>query len=87
MAVRVKVNRTAVRTLLRSSEMRAELERRARRIAAAADANAGTPGGHRVDSDIGKNRARAAVITATPKAMHQEATKRSLTRAIDAGRG
>jgi len=35
---------------------------------------------------VGKNRARASVITATHSARRAEATRRALTRAIDAGR-
>lgn len=33
------------------------------------------------------SRARVVVLTATAKAMNKEATKRSLTKALDAGRG
>lgn len=78
--VTVKLNRSAVRDLLRSSEVQAELERRARQIELAAGP------GHRVESTVGKTRARAAVITDTYEAKHSEATSRTLTRAIDAGR-
>lgn len=60
--------------------MRADLERRAKNIADAAG------DGHKVDSQIGSNRARAAVITETLDAMRREATDRTLTKAIDAGR-
>lgn len=80
MAVRVQVNGKAVRDLLRSPEVQEDLRGRARRIAAAAGP------GHRVDTDVGRNRARAAVITDTFEARHAEATRRTLTRAIDAGR-
>lgn len=77
---RIVVNRAAVRALLRSPEVAADLTRRARNIAATAGP------GHRVDSQIGPNRARAAVITDTFEAMHHEATDRTLSRALDAGR-
>ena len=80
MAVRVVLNRKAVRDLLRSAEVKADLERRARSIAAAAGP------GNEMESETGSNRARAAVVTETAEAMHAEATNRSLTRALDAGR-
>lgn len=79
--VTVKVNRAGVRELLRSPEMLGELEQRAQRISTAAGP------GHRIDSAIGPNRARAAVITETVEAMRREATERSLSKALDAGRG
>lgn len=69
-----------IRALLRSEAIRADLARRAEAVAAAAGE------GHITDSEIGRNRARAAVITATGKAMRNEAENRSLTRAIDAAR-
>ena len=81
MTVRFELNRQAVREFLRSAEVRADLERRARQIAAAAGP------GHRVESEIGANRARAAVITDTIEAMIGEARDRNLTRSLDAGRG
>lgn len=77
---RVVLNRRNVRAILRSEAVRADLVRRADNIAAAAGP------GHIVDSQIGRNRARAAVITATFPAMRAEARDRNLTRAIDAGR-
>jgi hypothetical protein len=42
--------------------------------------------GFESDSDVGQNRARAAVWTGTIEAMVAEATDRALTRSIDAGR-
>lgn len=78
--IRIALNRKSVRSLLSSPAVAADLERRARAIAAAAGP------GHRVESAIGRNRARAAVITDTAEAAFAEATGRSLTRAIDAGR-
>lgn len=74
------LNRAAVRELLRSPEVKANLEARAQRIAAAAGP------GHETDSETGPNRARAAVFTATAEARHAEATTRNLSRALDAGR-
>ena len=80
MSAKVVLNRKAVRDLLRSEEVRADLARRAEQIAAAAG------DGHRVESGVGRNRARAAVVTDTADARRREATDRSLTAAIDAGR-
>jgi hypothetical protein len=79
-AVVVKINHNGVRELLRSPEVLADLERRARAIAAAAGP------GMVVDSEIGPNRARASVRTGTFAARHAEATRRALSRALDAGR-
>lgn len=78
--VRITMNKPNIRKLLRSPEMLADLERRAERIAAAAGP------GFEVDSEVGPNRARAAVIARTGEARHAEATRRALTQAIDAGR-
>lgn len=80
MAVRIVLNRKGIRDLLRSDEVRRDLERRADAIAAAAGP------GHVVDSEIGPNRARASVRTDTIDAMIDEATSRNLTRSLDAGR-
>lgn len=60
-----------------------ELTKRGKSIAQAAG---GEPD-FAVISQNTKSRARVVVITATPKAMRAEATDRSLTRALDAGRG
>lgn len=81
MAARVVINKKAVGEILRSPAVLADLEARARRIAAAAGP------GHKVDSEVGTKRARAAVITETTEARRAEAKARTLTRAIDAGRG
>lgn len=78
--LKIVLNRRGVRELLRSQEVRRDLERRAEAIA-----NAAGPG-HLVDSQVGKNRARASVRTDSIDAMIAEATNRNLTRALDAGR-
>ncbi|MFA5712299.1 hypothetical protein [Mycolicibacterium sp.] len=78
---RIVLNRKGMRQLLRSPEVLADLERRAERIAARAG------DGMEPSAMVGKNRARASVITATSEARKAEATRRALTRAIDAGRG
>lgn len=79
--IRVDINSAGIQDLLKSSPVRAFLLAKAQRIAAAAGP------GMTASSRVGKTRARASVITDTYKARHAEATNRSLTRAIDAGRG
>jgi hypothetical protein len=76
----VKVHRQAILDLLKSPAVVADLEARGRRIARAAGP------GHRVDSEVGKIRARVGVITDPTEARRSEARSRSLTRAIDAAR-
>lgn len=78
--VRVELHRQAVRQLLRSNTVLADLERRGRAIAAAAGP------GHEVQPYVGRNRARVTVRTATDEARRAEATDRRLTAAINAGR-
>lgn len=80
MPVRIVVNRKGIRELLRSTEVQRDLRRRAESIAAAAGP------GHAVETEVGPNRARAAVVTDSIDAMVAEATSRTLTRALDAGR-
>jgi hypothetical protein len=79
--IRIEVNSAGIQALLKSAEVQADLESRARRIAAAGG------DGMEVGSRIGKTRARASVITATREARLAEATDRALTKALDAGRG
>lgn len=85
-SVRVVTNRAAARKILTSVAAEADVTRRARLIATAADARTGRPGDHIVDSQIGRRRARAAVITDTWNARWREARDRALTSSIDAGR-
>lgn len=80
--IRVKINSAGAREILRSEKVRKDLERRARRMAEAAG---GEPD-FEVESQVGSNRARASVRTATFEARKAEAERRALTRAIDAGR-
>ena len=79
--LRIVLNRSGVRELLRSPEIQGDLRRRADRIASAAGP------GHEVDVAAGRNRARASVRTDSIDAMFDEATARNLTRSLDAGRG
>lgn len=81
--VRIVHNRKGYEALLKSAAVQADLLRRAEAIAEQANAE----GLHVVRSEVGANRARAAVITGDIEAMKAEARHRNLTRAIDAGRG
>lgn len=78
--VRVVLNHANIAKLLKSPVVRADLEARAQRIAAAAGE------GMEMESMIGRTRARASVRTATRAARVAEATNRALTNALDAGR-
>lgn len=80
MTLKIVINHAAVEALLKSSGVQADLERRARNIAAAAGP------GMEVDSAVGIRRARATVRTATWEARRAEARARTLTSALDAGR-
>jgi hypothetical protein len=80
--IRIEINDAAATELLKSSEVRADLMRRANRIAAAAGA-----GNYDVTPSQTPTRARVSVGTADYAARKAEATNRSLTRALDAGRG
>lgn len=78
--VRVLLTRSGPRQLRQLPAVRANMEARARRI------NQAAGGIMNVDSAIGRTRARATVAAITPEARRAEATRRALTRAIDAGR-
>ena len=80
-SIRVDLNEAEIRAFLKSGDVQALLKAKADRIAAA-----GGPG-MRASSWIGRTRARASVITETSAARKAEATNRSLTKALDAGRG
>jgi hypothetical protein len=79
-SIRIEMNSAGIRELLRSAGVRADLARRARAIAAAAGE------GMEVREELRRDRARASVFTATKEARIAEASTRSLTRALDAGR-
>lgn len=81
MSVKVKLNRRGMAALLKAPGVLDDLERRANRVATTAGE------GHVVRAEIGRTRARAAVITSTYAAIRAEAADRNLTRAFDAGRG
>lgn len=80
--IRIEIDDAAAEALLKSAEVRTDLLRRAHRIAAAA----GT-GSYDVASSTTPTRARVSVGTADYAARKAEATNRSLSRALDAGRG
>lgn len=82
----IKLNHDGIRDVLRSPGVQAELKRRADAIAAAANSAAGLDDGFVVDVEVGRNRARAVIVTATADAMVAEATNRTLTKSFDAGR-
>jgi hypothetical protein len=77
--VRVKLNQKSLIGILRSKEMEAMLLGRAKRIATQAGP------GNEPTSQVGRNRARAEVVTATPQAMAAEAKDRRLSSAVHAG--
>ena len=77
----IELNRAAVGRLLKSPEIQRELLKRAERMADQAGP------GFVADVQVGRTRARAMVKSTDYESMKAEATDRSLTRAIDAGRG
>lgn len=84
--LRIVVLHPGVKALLRGSGVQADLKARSDRVAEAANSAAGLDGGFVSEVNVGKNRARAVVVTATAEAMVAEATDRTLTRALDAAR-
>jgi hypothetical protein len=76
---RIKLNHAAIARILKV-DVRPILEDMGADVARAAGP------GHRVESEVGRNRARVAVITDTHEARVGEATDRTLTRAIAAAR-
>lgn len=79
MADGLKLSRKAVRDLLKDPGLEKHLLAQAERIAA----RAGT--GFKASSMIGRNRARASVITDTFQAMHSEAKHGTLSKAAAGG--
>jgi hypothetical protein len=78
---KIELNRRGIAQLLKEPGTFSAVTGIAARIASAAGP------GMETRSDKGGTRVRAAVVTATFEAMYAEATNRTLTRAIDAGRG
>lgn len=79
MASKLKLNRKAVRDLLKDPD----LEKHLRGVADGIAARAGD--GFRADSMIGRNRARASVMAVTPDAMRAEAKNGTLSKAAGGG--
>ena len=79
--VKVELNKAGVRKLLQSADVQQDLERRGRAIKQAGGV------GVEMSSEVQRNRAKVTVYTDTPEAMENEATNRTLTRALDSGRG
>ena len=79
---KLEINDAAARALLNSPEIMADLVRRGHAIARAAG-----DGVFEVSEGHTPTRARVSIGTADHAARHSEATKRSLTRALDSGRG
>lgn len=79
--LRVKINTKGASEVLSSAGVAADLAARGQRIAAAAGS------GFEVRQTRNRDRAVVFVTAATPEARKAEASKRALTRAVDAGRG
>lgn len=83
MAVTVRVNRAGIRAILRSDRVLADLTRRAGQVAAATSTGDLT---YEVRSDVGRARARAAVIAAGARTNNHERVHHDLARTIDHAR-
>lgn len=79
--VRIDFNYAGFDAIRKSAAVRDELERRANLIAAAAGE------GNEVEVRDGAHRARASIRTETYEARKAEAVDKTLTSALDAGRG
>lgn len=84
--VRFKLSRAAFRQIARSQEVRLELGRRARAVAAKARNDPGRPPDEEVVASTftGRNRARASVMA--PSGLASDRATRWLGRSIDAAR-
>ena len=82
MLEKLEINDAVAREILKSPEVMADLHRRA-----AAIANAAGDGVWDVTDGHTPTRARVSVGTGDDTARRAEATRRALTRALDAGRG
>jgi hypothetical protein len=81
--VTVKINRQAIREILRSDRVLADLTRRAAAVAAASSTGDLT---YEVRSDVGRARARAAVIASGARTNAHELAHHDLARTIDHAR-
>lgn len=92
MAIRFRWHRPGFRAVLTSESVRAELGRRAARVAAAANASAGIPPGGRDAGYVsvtapGQARARASVIAASMHARRHNAKHNTLVRELGRAAG
>lgn len=83
MAIVVKINRAGIRTVLRSDRVLKDLERRAKAVADATSTGDLT---YEVRTDVGRQRARAAVIAAGARTNAHELAHHDLARTIDHAR-
>lgn len=79
----VKVNQAGIREILRSDRVLADLTRRARAVALATSSGDLT---YEVRSEVGRQRARAAVIAAGARTNAHEHAHHDLARTIDHAR-
>ena len=79
--MKIKFNRNAFREIRLLPEVAADVHDRAERVAAAAG-----EGFDAFPTQAPRNRARAAVVTTSMKAIRQNARDNTLLRALDAGR-
>lgn len=78
--IRVEMNHSGARQILRSTAVRENIGERAERVAGAAGP------GFEAQVIMGRNRALAYVSSTTDEAARAEAEDRALTRAMDAAR-
>lgn len=82
MAVKYTPNRAGIIEVMRSGPVQGEITRHASRIAQAADALAGTPGGYTVSTMQGRSRFQAIVYADSIKAKRREASGNHLLRSL-----
>lgn len=80
--VEIRLNRSGVRSLLRSSEVQADLTRRAENIKNGLD----LVEEYDVTEAVGRSRARASVVAVGPHARNREAKSKTLLAALSRGR-
>lgn len=86
---KVVINHAGARAVLNDPAVKAELLRRAQLIREAAIASDPRLTGEDIDANAvdGSTRARAGVVTVTPKARNINAKHNTLLKSLDAGRG
>lgn len=82
MLEKIEWNDAGFIAILQGEEVRADLLARAEQIKTAA-----AVGDYTIHTDLTKTRVRISVGTGNYAARHAEATQRTLTRSLDAGRG